>query len=156
MKKLLVTLTLLASSLTQAVTLTHFTIHRDGGGEIEANVTESDEGLRINVVKCQYRTMPAGTEVEVRGKEFILQTKMILNGQASIYSDQSPWLQMAELGTWTRLVYYMDVHQNHRRTNPNLPARIERIEVSNPKITIDGKESNILEVLEKQANALCK
>ena len=49
MKKLLIVLALSVTSFAQAAHVGHFTFYRDGGGQIEAVISNSDEGLRIAI-----------------------------------------------------------------------------------------------------------
>ncbi len=140
---LLVTLALVSSTFAQAVTLSHFIIHRDGGGQLEAVVSESDEGLRINLKSCHFRTMPEGLEAPVQGQRTMLETKLILRGKASILSDMSPATQIGETGSWTRLTYV-------------IASQTQGFEVRHPMIMINGALSSVLDNLENQARELCK
>lgn len=156
MKLLLIVLTLTVSSLAQAITLDHFILYRDGGGQFEAAVSESDEGLRIALKKCNFRAVPDGVEAAIRGMNTIAHTKLILKGKASILADESPYTRLGETGSWSRLSYAMDIHQLFRDVDPSIPVRLEIFEVRNPMILINGVASTVLEELELQAQALCK
>lgn len=143
MKMLLVALTLISSSLVQAVTLSHFTIQRMGGGQLEAVISESDEGLRIGLKSCRYQTMPEGLEAPIRGERTIAETKLILRGRTLILADMSPANQVGEAGSWSHLSYV-------------IAGQTETYEVKFPMILINGTISGILENLENQARELCK
>ncbi len=156
MKTFLLALTLMSSSFAQAITLNHFTIHRDGAGQLAALITESPEGLRMSLLSCDFQTMPTGVEALIHGQKIIAEARMILRGKALILSDMSPINQMAESGSWSRLSYEMDMNQNFRDTDPHIPARLEVFDVKSPKIMINGQLSNVLEVLESQAQNLCQ
>ncbi len=150
--KSIFTLALLVSSLSaSAITLSNINIIREGGGQLEAIVADSDEGLEITLKSCNFREVANGIAAKVKGKEIAEATLAILKGKAILAEDVTPRPLMPS-GSWQRLSFTYNTSQF-----PEMSARYDVTKkLQQPIVIIDGKVSNVVSELESQARSLCK